>query len=232
MMRNGLLARPLGIVIALLLLLSTVTVATAAVGGNLSAEYDANASTDTPGREIVVSGTFEVTGENAVNSRITVQPAQETVIDADTVEVFVEGSRSVDFQRQTQSSGVVYTADEIPSGTTLEVQYVVYSKGTSTSDVTAGTVEFQFESSGATQTEEFSASADLSNSPQARASQLDDRVAELESRLSVDWQLRFFILFGVAIVVLIGTILALRDSDGGPPEGSESPPGGGGGPPN
>lgn len=230
-MRNGFLARPLGIVLALVLLLSMVTVATAAVDGNLSAEYDANASTDTPGREIVVSGTYEVTGENAVDPSITVQPAQETVIDADSVEVFVEGSRSVDFQRRTQSDGVVYTADEIPSGTTLEVRYVVYPKGTDATDVTAGTVEFQFESSGTTQTEEFSASADLSNSPQARASQLDDRVVELESRLSADWRLRFFILLGIAIVSLLGTIFALRDSGGGPPGGSESPPGESGGPP-
>lgn len=230
-MRNGLLARPLGMILALLLLLSIVNVATAAVDGNLSGEYDASASTDTPGREIVVSGTFEVTGENAVDASITVQPAQETVIDADSVEVFVEGSRSVDFQRRTQSDGVVYTADEVPSGTTLQVRYVVYPKGTDTTDVTAGTVEFQFESSGATQTEEFSASADLSNSPQARASQLDDRVAELESRLSVDWRLRFFILLGIAIISLLGTIFALRDSGSGPPEGSESPPGRSGGPP-
>jgi hypothetical protein len=231
MMIKRLAVGSVGIVVAALLLLNTVTVATAAVDGELSAEYDADASTDTPGREIVVSGTLEVTGESAVNPRINVQAASGTVLDADTVEVFVEGSRAVDFQRQVRPNAVAYTADEIPSGTTLEVRYVVYPKGTNRTNVTAGSIEFQFASSGARQAQGFSATSDLSNSPQARVPQLEERVSELEERLGANWRLRFFALLGVAVFGLAGTVWVLRDTGGGPPGGSDSSPGGSGGPP-
>jgi hypothetical protein len=217
-------------VAVLIILLSTATIATAAVTGSLSAEYDADASTDTSGREIVISGTLEVTGENAVNPRIVVRDSQATVLDPTTVEVFIEGSRSVDFQRQVRSSAVIYTADEVPSGTTLEVDYIVYPRGTAETNVTAGTVEFQFASSGARQTQEFSTTTDLSNSPQARVPQLEERVSELNNRIDANWRLRFFILLGAAVLVLAGTIFIMRDT-GSPPGGSGSPPNGGSGPP-
>lgn len=218
-------------VAVLLLLLSTATISTAAVTGSLSAEYDADASTDTSGREIVVSGTLEITGENAVNPRIVVRDSQATVLDPATVEVFIEGSRSVDFQRQVRSSAVIYTAEEVPSGTTLEVDYIVYPRGTDETNFTAGTVEFQFASSGARQAREFSAAADLSDSPQARVPQLEERVSELETRVGANWRLRFFILLGVAVLGLAGAVLILRDNGNGPPGGSGPPPNGGSGPP-
>jgi hypothetical protein len=201
------------------------------VGGSLSAQYDADASTDTPGREIAVTGTFEVTGENAVNPEIAVRAARGTVLDADTVELFVEGDRTVDFQRQVRPNAVVYRADEVPSGTTLEVRYIVYPKGTSGTNITAGNVRFQFTSGGAQQTQAFSATADLSDSPQVRVSQLEDQVSELESRAGANWRLRFFVLLGIAILALAGTVFVMRDSDDAPPGGSGSPPGGSGGPP-
>ncbi len=213
------------VIAVLILLLSTATIATAAVTGSLSAEYDADASTDTDGREVIVSGTIEITGENAVNPQIAVQDSRATVLDPSTVELFVEGSRSVDFQRQVRSNAVVYTADEVPSGTALEIDYVVYPKGTDETNVTAGTVELQFESSGARQVRELSATADLSSSPQARMPQLEERVSELESRIDTNWRLRFFILLGVAVLGLAGTVLIMRDGGEGPPGGS------GGGPP-
>lgn len=227
------------LVVVLALAITLTPIVHAAVSGDFTSTYDATGDTDEPGREIQVSGTIEVTGEAAVEPRIEVSAGPDAVIATDSVEVFVEGEQGVNFDRSFDGGTVTLRTDEIPADTEIRVSFIVYPRGTGEQNITSGIVNVRYNlPDGDRQSKEFTANANLSNSPESRVTELqsenealqstiDDLNAELES--NPDWRFRFFVLLGlIALVgVLVIAALYLRD-DGGPPSpGSGGPPGGG-----
>lgn len=105
------------------------------------------------GNQVNVEGQMIFEGENAVNPAISVESAQWTVLDASSVQVFVEGDRSVEFVTIPQEDAVVLNTEEgmIPSGTTLRVEFSAYLTGGTTDDeVNAATVDIEYETPGGT----------------------------------------------------------------------------------
>jgi hypothetical protein len=188
-----------------------VGVAQAAVSADLEARYDATGSTDRPGQEIFVTGELAVEGESAVEPRIIVRPSPNTVLDADTVEVFVQGGQTASFEYTTDGDAVVATTEEIPSGTAVRVEFAVYPVATpNASSFDAGTVEVRFNAPGGDrQIREFpvstNATSPLYDSLESRNQRIDeqeDTIQSLESEVSRLGIWRIVGIVGVAIGIL------------------------------
>lgn len=152
------------------LLLTTAGIATAAVAGDFTSSYDGyndGSDTDTRGNEIQISGTLEFSGENAIDPQIIVRSSQHTVLDDESVNLLQPGSSSVNFDRGHVDNGVGFTADEIPSGTQLELETVVYPvSGLTQSEIKSAEVTVQYETpSGNTEEEQMDITTSLSNTP-------------------------------------------------------------------
>lgn len=204
-----------GLILVIIGLIAGTGVASAAVSGSFSSSYDGwddGSSSDTTGHEIAVSGTVEVTGDSAVNPRIVVRGSEHAIIDKSSVRVFVEGDRSIEFNRVVQDSRVVYQADEIPAGTTLQVEYMSYYKGSAgeSGNVTVGNVDVNYETpGGSSQQESFATTNQLENRPEQVISDLKTggNISQIQQYLSYLGGL--FILY---IVFRIGS--ALRGENG------------------
>lgn len=192
----------------------------AAVSGTFSATYDGyddGESSEAPGHEIAIEGQVEVTGESAVNPTIIIHGAQHTVLDTASVQVFVEGDRSIQFDRSYSEGEVRLSADEIPSGTTLRVEYrTYYIGGADSPTMNVGQVQFDYNRPGGDRTREtFDIEATLENRPEEFVA-----AANTGSTLGLLQQILSYIGAGGVVLLLIGLVLkALGDS---------SPPGGGG----
>ncbi|NHX37605.1 MULTISPECIES: hypothetical protein [Halolamina] len=122
----------LAIVITLTVFTASAGIASAAVSGSFSSTYDgweASSDSNPSSHEIEVTGSVEVTGDSAVSPQIVISGADNTILDQSSVQVFVEGDRSINFDRSTRESSVIYQTDEIPADTTLRVEFVAYYVG-------------------------------------------------------------------------------------------------------
>jgi hypothetical protein len=146
--------------------------------------YD-EGETDRP-HVVSVEGEYTVTGENAQNVQVTVEPGQQMVLDQGSVEAFVEGDREVSFDQSNRGNRVVLTTDEVPSSTTIQVNFdTVFVGGTTANELNAGAVTVSYETAGGTAGEEsFAAPTDMSASA-------DNRVNSLQSEISgmQNWRL-------------------------------------------
>lgn len=208
----------LGIVITLTVLTASAGIANAAVSGSFSSSYDgwhAGSNTDTRGHEIHVTGTIEVTGDSAVNPRIVIRGADDTILDQNSVQVFVEGDRSINFDRSTRESAVVYRADEVPAGTTLRVEYVsYYVGGADVGEVTVGTVNVNYETpGGSSQQKSFSTQNALENRPENVIDRLDQQVGQGETLSTAQEFLSYVGLLAVIFVVLKIVLSIIRNGD-------------------
>jgi hypothetical protein len=135
---------------------------------------------------ITIEGTFTISGENAQNVQVMVSPGQQTVLEQSSVETFVEGDRDVSFDRINRGNQAALQTDEIPSGTTIQINFeVVYVGGTTTNEVDAGSVTISYETAGGTEGEEsFGAPTDMTASA-------DNRISSLQSEISgmQNWRL-------------------------------------------
>lgn len=196
-----------------LLLIVGAGIAAAAVSGNFSATYDGyedGSSTDAVGHEIVVEGTIEVTGDSAVNPRIVIKGAKHTVLDTSTVKVFVEGDRSIQFERTYGPGKVELRTNEIPAGTTIRVRYLTYLVGGADArQVTAGQVNVFYKTpSGTQERTSFAPTADISSSPEQVIQNLKqgDTLTQIQEIVSY--------VGGFAIVLLL-VLLGMRIKGGG-----------------
>lgn len=167
--------------------------------------YD-DGGTDRP-HAVSVEGDFTITGEDAQNVRITVTPGQRMVLDQSSVETFVEGDQAVSFDKTNRGNQVILQTDEIPSGTTIQINFdTVYVGGTTTNELNAGSVTVSYETAGGTEGEEsFDAPTDMSASA-------DNRISSLQSEISgmQNWRL-IGIGGGVfGILGIIGMIVLYR----------------------
>ena len=146
--------------------------------------YD-DSGTDRP-HMVSVEGDFTITGENAQNVQITVEPGQQMVLDQGSVEAFVAGDRDVSFDQSNRESRVLLTTDEIPSGTTIQVNFeTVFVGGATTNELNGGTVTVSYETPGGTEGEEsFDAQTDMSASADNRIDSLQSEISGME-----DWRL-------------------------------------------
>lgn len=196
-----------------LLLVMSSGVGAAAVSGDFSGTYDGygdGETTEPIGHEIAVQGEFEVTGDSAVNPRIAIESAEYTVMDTTTVEVFVEGDRSIQFDRNDEAGQVGLRTDEIPPGTTIRVRFLVYFVGgIDAEEIEAGQVTVRYQTPGGTQQQEsFTPMADISDSP--------DRVIQnLERGESLTWVQEIVSYVGGFAILLLLVIIVLRFRGGG-----------------
>lgn len=171
--------------------------------------------TDRP-NVVTVEGEFTITGEDAQNIEVTVAPGQQMVLDQGSVEAFVEGDKEVSFDQTNTGSRVILQTDEIPSGTTIQVNFeAVFVGGTGAEELNAGAVTVAYETAGGTEGEEsFDAPTDMGASA-------DNRITSVESEISgmQNWRL---IGIGGAVLGVLGIISAivlyrkLRDQQKGP----------------
>lgn len=206
-------------VLSLVFLLVGSGVATAAVAGSFSSSYDGwgdSSSTGTGSEEIAVTGTIEVTGNAAVDPTVVVSGSEHTVLDASSVQVFVEGNRNIQLDRSivgdqnTGETRVIYQTEEIPSGTTLQVEYETYYKGntgTEVSEFVVGETEIAYElPSGEQQQDTFEATNTLESRPENIIADLEkqlekgDQVSQIRQYLSY--------LGGIAVIYLVIKIIA------------------------
>lgn len=213
----------IGIVVVCLLLTLSSGVVAAAVSGSFSATYDGygDESTEAPGHEIAIDGQLEVTGDPAVNPTVVITASDTTVLDTESVRVFVEGDRSINFEQTYRAGEVRLTADEIPSGTTIRVEYRTYYIGNAESDsVTAGEVEVNYDRPGGERVREsFQAETTLENRPE----DLLTTINSSEQQSTVQQLLSYI---GAGSVVLLFIVLIYRvvsGGDGGPPSPGPGP---------
>jgi len=212
--RNTILA----IIITLTVLTAGAGIASAAVSGSFSSSYDGwndGSNSDIRGHEIQVTGTVEVTGDSAVNPRIVIRGADNTILDQSSVQVFVKGDRSINFDRSTRESAVVYRADEIPAGTTLRVEYVTYyTGGAGEGDVTVGTVNVNYETpGGSSQQETFSTQNALENRPENVIDSLEQQIDQGETLSTAQEILSYVGILAVIFVILKIGLSIIRDGD-------------------
>lgn len=177
-------AKRVAVVVVVATLFSSVFAGVAAADVEVGGEFDGTLAgygedAETP-NEITVDGQFTVEGETAVNPEIVIEGTDAAVLDTDSIDVFVEGSQSISFDRQYRAGEVRLTPaeGEIPAGTTIRVEFASYFTGGSTADtIDAGTVTVNYETEGGTPGETaFTAQADASNSS-------DNRIESLQSQL-------------------------------------------------
>lgn len=173
--------------------------------------------------KVAVEGGFTANGEAAQNVRVTVEAGPQMILDQSSVEAFVEGEQEISFDRNVQGQRVVLTTEEIPSDTTIRIDYdVVFVGGTSEDELNAGTVTVQYETAGGTSGDtSFDAPTDVSKSA-------DNRIASLESEVDSLGNWRMIGIAGGVFGVLgiLGTILlylrCCRET--GPPTGPSNLP--------
>lgn len=140
------------IVSVCVILLTATGIVSGAVTGEFESQYDSyggESSTDVPGNEIQTSGTLQFTGEDSVDVRIDIRSAQHTLLDRRSVTLLQPGDTSISFDKINTERGVRYTADEVPAGTDLEVEYVVYPvSGLDRDEIESSTVSVSFERPG------------------------------------------------------------------------------------
>jgi hypothetical protein len=176
---------------------------------------------DDPPNVVSVAGEFTVTGENAQNVQVVVAPADRMVLDQRSVEAFVEGDREVSFDQTNRGNRVILRTDEIPAGTTIQVNYeTVYVGGTTTNELNAGSVTVSYETAGGTEGEEsFDATTDMSASA-------DNRIGSLQAEISGSQNWRLVGIAGAAfgVIGILGmVVLFLRGRDTGKPPGPSGP---------
>lgn len=219
--------RVLAGLLVLILLAGTAAVASAAMTGQFDAQFSGYAEdTDEQSNAIQVEGELEVVGDSAVNPRILVQSGDHTVLDTSSIEVFVAGDTSVNFEEEFGPGEVRYTTDELPPNTRIQIEYTVYyTGGVDAEEITAGQVQGLFSPPGGdVQRETFAAQVSTENSPDARIDQLEQEVSAAES--GADGGFGLVVVVGIAVVALIlgaGAVYAVMRDTG--------PPGTGGGPP-
>lgn len=164
------------------------------------------------GNEITVEGELTVEGERAVDPTIDITSGPETVLDTSSVEVLVPGDTSIDFRTLHSADTVRLTADEIPEGTTIDLSYTVYLKGTAEDSIDAGQVTIEYETAGGTPGQEsFGATTDTSNSADNVISRMED-----DSQLAT-WQWYLSWVGAAALIILvIGGAVAIFGGRSGP----------------
>lgn len=200
------------VVVALVL---SAGLASAAVSGSFSSSYDGwddGTDSEAAGHEISVSGTVEVTGDSAVDPRIVIRGADRTILDKSSVQVFVEGDRSIQFDRVVRESSVVYRADEIPAGTTLQVEYVAYYiGGADAGEVTVGNVNVNYETPGGTsQRETFPTQNALEDRPENVIESLKEQTSQGQT-LSTAQQILSYVGILAVLYIVLKALLGLRD---------------------
>jgi len=196
------------------MLLLSAGIAAAAVSGSFTATYDGynTQQTDARGHEIGVSGELEVTGDSVVQPQIYIKGADHTVLDTNSISVFVEGDRSLEFTRHYQAGQVVLTTDEIPTDTTIRIQFNTYFVGgTDTAQITAGQIDITYDTpSGASERKSYSPSVELQQSP-------DRVIKDLEQGNTLGQYQRIASYVGPAVALILLAILLLmrRDNSGG-----------------
>lgn len=175
---------------------------------------------------VTIEGAFTIRGENAQNVQVTVSPGQQTVLEQSSVEAFVEGDRDVSFDQINRGNQAVLRTDEIPSGTTIQINFeAVYVGGTTTNELDAGSVAISYETAGGTEGEEsFGAPTDMSASA-------DNRIGSLQSEISgmQNWRLVgiaggvFGALGIIGMVVLYRKLKQCKEGNGGRPPGPSGP---------
>jgi len=211
--RNTILA----IVIALTVLTASAGIATAAVSGSFSSTYDgweANSDSETGSHQIEVTGSIEVTGDSAVSPRIVISGAENTVLDQSSVRVFVEGDRSINFERSTRESSVVYRTGEIPADTTLRVEYVsYYVGGADAGNVTVGEVDVNYETPGGnSQQASFSTQNALENRPENVIDNLAGQVDQ-GNTLSTAQEILSYVGIVAVLFVILKIVMSIVGGD-------------------
>jgi hypothetical protein len=189
-------------------------VASASIVMDFTGNYDGNQTTEEPGREISIQGEFNVRGDNAVNPTITVTSSEQTVMNQESFSVFVEGESGLEVDKSLTEEGVVLTAEEIPEGTTIAVEFTVYPRGTDEVNITAAEMEANYETPGGTSqstSEEFDIT--LEGGPEQEIQRLEQElaVAESENGESDGRGLLFWI--GIAVAGIIGLLILVAAID-------------------
>ena len=157
---------------------------------------------------INVEGGLTVDGEDAQNVRITISSGNRMILNQSSVDPFVEGERDISFDRRNDERRVILTTDEVPSGTTIRIDFdVVYVGGSDEDELNAGTVNIEYETAGGTEGEDsFTAQTDMSTSA-------DNRIGALQSEVDAlgNWRLIGIGggIFGV-LMLLVAIVLYLR----------------------
>ncbi len=207
-----------------ILVISGSGIVSAAVSGDFTTTYDGyddGESSDAPGHEIAHNGQLEVTGDSAVDPVIVVKAAPHTVLDTESVQVFVEGEQSIQFEKTFEAGEVHLSTDEIPSGTTIRLEYrTYYIGGSDSASITASEVDFNYQRPGGDRTREtFEVDATLENRPEEFVAE-----ANSESQLSQIQRILSYVGGGAVVLLLLGLVMKAVSSD--------DPPGGGGPGPN
>lgn len=217
-------AKRVAVVAVVAVLFSSVFAGVAAADVEVTGELDGTLAgygedAEAP-NEVTVDGQFTVEGETAVEPRIIIEGSDAAVLDTDSIEVFVEGSQSISFDRQYRAGEVRLTPEqgEIPAGTTIRVEFATYfTGGTGADTIDAGTVTVNYETAGGTPGEaSFTAQADASNSA-------DNRIDSLQSQIEDGDRTGLLMralagVGGLAIVVAIvgGAVALYRRRNSGP----------------
>lgn len=179
--------------------------------------YDDGEASDAPGHEIAHKGQLEVTGKSAVDPVIVVKAAPHTVLDTSSVQIFVEGQQSIEFDKSFEAGEVRLSTDEIPSGTTIRLEYrTYYIGGSDSSSITASEVEFNYDRPGGDRTREtFEVDATLDNRPEEFV-----QAANSDSQLTLIQRILSYVGGAAIVLLLLGLVVKAI--------GSDPPPGGGG----
>lgn len=224
-------ATKLPTILALLLLLTvlfgeTATVM-AAVGGDFSSEYDGyddSMTTNTLGHEIAVRGTIRVSGTRALNPTITITGGKWTVLETGSVETVVEGVEPGRITKRFGPSRVRLSAAEIPPGTSIRLEFVVYFiGGTAKQNITSANIRVDYSTpSGERERKLFIEYTSVENSPDQRLHDLkgEQKPGSLTS-------IGMLVLSSIGGIVVMGGLLYLffsifKNNSQSPPK----PPGG------
>jgi hypothetical protein len=217
-------AKRVAVVVVVATLFSSVFAGVAAANIEVSGEFDGTLAgygedAETP-NEITVDGQFTVEGETAVDPEIVIEGTDAAVLDTDSIEVFVEGSQSISFDRQYRAGEVRLTPaeGEIPAGTTIRVEFATYFTGGTTADtIDAGTATVSYETAGGTPGESsFTAQANASNSPDNRIESLQSEIAD-GARTSLVMQVLAGIgALAIVVAVIGGAVVIYRRRNSGP----------------
>lgn len=211
-------------ILVLVLLIAASGVAGAQVTGEFSSTYSGyDEAQDSNGEQnqIETSGTLEFEESNVVDVTIRVYQSDNAVLDYSSVELLQPGDSSIEFDRFTNDNGVVYAADEIQSGTTVELSYESYAiSGLDQDEIESSTVTVTYRQPGGEETtEEYDVTTQLENTPNQVIADLNEQ-AGLEGTpgwgdLGILFKI-LTVLGGIMILVLVVTlILWITSSNGG-----------------
>jgi hypothetical protein len=174
------------------------------VSMEFSSQYDGDQESELPGREISVDGQLTFQEENAVNPRITISSSDQTVIDQETISVFVEGEAPVETSVDLTGDGAVVTTNgPIPEGTTVSIGFLLYPRGTGDVNVTSATVRADFESPGGVSgSDSTDITTTLEGGPQ-------DRIEDLEAQMQEGGDDEPITILGIPLIWIGGAIGAV-----------------------